>query len=315
VVKRMYIPKLNPQHVITFYWIAKEGGFGAASEKLFVTQSAVTQQMRTLEDQSGVKLFRIRKQRAYLTRAGERFFNYAEEFVHQLLTMENLLDTFSMHSLHVGIASTLMVYLMGILDTFKELHPSVQVSVYEGPSRLLLEELLDFKHDICFTGILSSFDNQLSGFRIPQVEKMVFVASPEFPLSTYIDVTWEELAHQPIIVPLEGSYSREVALSHFRGRGFEPVIGAELANIECLKELVRQKKGIALMFYPNVKRDIAAKKLRIIKVKGCDIRLGIDVRARRELILSPLMEAFVKLIKARFNSEIQELPTIAASNQ
>jgi len=69
------------------------------------------------------------------------------------------------------------------------------------------------------------------------------------------------------------------------------------------------------MFYPNVKKDIAAKKLRIIKVKGCDIRLGIDVRVRRELILSPLIEAFVKLIKARFNCEIQELPTITVSNQ
>lgn len=312
----MRIPKISPQHVITFYFVAKESGFGAASEKLFVTQSAVTQQMRALEAQFGVKLFKIRKQRAYLTKAGERFFSYAEEFVHHILTMENFLKAYRMNHLQVGIASTLTLYLMGIIDQFKELHPVVQVSVHEGPSLTLLEELLDFKHDICITGILNRACDCLSGFRIPQVERMVFVASPEFLLPAQTEVTWEQLASKPIIVPSEGSSAREAVLSEFRKRGLEPVIGAEVGNIECAKEFVRQRKGIAFMFHPNVKEDITAKKLRIIKVKGCDIRLGIDVLVRRELSLSPLAEEFVELIKARFfNCEVQDLTTLTAGKR
>ena len=300
-------PQLNPQHVITFYFVAREGGFAAASEKLFVTQSALTQRMGALEVQFGVKLFRIRKQRAYLTRAGERLFSYADEFVHHLLTMENFLKAYRMSQLHVGIASTLTLYLMGIIDKFKELHPSVQVSVREGPTLTLVEELLDFKHDICLTGTLCTSCNRLSGFRIPQVERMVFVASLDFPLAWDTEVTWEDLARQPIIVPSEGSDARKVVLSEFRKRGFEPVIGAEVDNIEFAKELVRQKKGVAFMFHPNVKEDIAAKKLRIIKVSGCDIRLGMDILVNPEISLSPLAEEFMKLIKARFNCEIREL--------
>ena len=79
----MRLPQLNPQQIITFYFVAKEGSFSTASEKLFITQSAVTQQIKSLETRFGVKLFRMRKQKAYLTDGGERLFVYADEFVHQ----------------------------------------------------------------------------------------------------------------------------------------------------------------------------------------------------------------------------------------
>jgi DNA-binding transcriptional LysR family regulator len=217
--------------------------------------------------------------------------------------MENSLKAHSLKYLHIGIASTITLYLMGIIDRFKELYPSTQICIHEGPSLTLLDELLDFKHDICFIGILNRVYDNLCFFRFPEVERMIFVVGPESPLDTHTDATWEELVNQPFIVPLEGSNAREVVLSEFRSRGFEPVIAAEVANIEFAKELVRQNKGVALMFYPNVKEDIAAKKLRIVKMGGVNIQLGIDIAVRRELTLSPWIEEFLELVKARFNRD------------
>ncbi len=191
----------------------------------------------------------------------------------------------------------------------------IPLSVREGPTYTLVQELLDFKHDICLVGAMSGICDHLHGFRIGQVERMVFVSSPDFRADTDTEVTWEELARQPIIVPAEGSDARRVVLSEFKARGLEPVIGAEVNNIEFAKELVRQKKGIALMFYPNVKEDIVTKKLKVIKVQGCDIRLGIDVLFNGELSLSPVTEELMKLIRERFNCKIQELGTVGATHQ
>ncbi|MCX5813766.1 MAG: LysR family transcriptional regulator, partial [Proteobacteria bacterium] len=80
-------PQINLQHIISFYYVAKEKSFSEAAEKLFVTQPAVTQQIRALEVQYGVKLVNIKKKRVFLTKAGERLFVYAEELLdHAIMT-------------------------------------------------------------------------------------------------------------------------------------------------------------------------------------------------------------------------------------
>ena len=288
---------MNLQHVISFYFLAKEKSFSAASEKLFITQPAVTQQIRALELQFGVKLVNVKKKRVYLTKAGQRFFAYAEELFNHAAMTENFLKSYRLNNLHVGISTTMLVWLMGIIDRFKELYPSVQVSVREGPSLVLVEELLDFKHDICVVGTLTKPDKKLRMIRFPKMELMVFVTSPEYPLARGCAVKWEELAHHPLILQSEGSLSREIVLQHFRSRKLAPLIGAEVDNIECVKRLAQQKKGIALMFLPNIADEIAKGALTAIPVEDCEIQLGIDIVMNKETALSPVAEAFLKILK------------------
>ena len=290
-------PQMNLQHVITFYFLAREKSFSAASEKLFITQPAVTQQIRALEFQFGVKLVNVKKKRVYLTKAGQRFFTYAEQLFNDAAMTENFLKSYRLNNLHVGISTTMLIWLMDIIDRFKEVYPSVQVSVREGPSLVLVEELLDFKLDICVVGTLTKPDKRLRMFRLPKMELMVFVASPEYPLTKSRAVTWESLTHHPLILQSEGSLSREIVLQHFRSRRLAPLIGAEVDNIECVKRLAQQKKGIALMFLPNIKDEIATGGLTVIPVEDCEIQLGIDIVMNKETALSPVAEAFLNIVK------------------
>jgi DNA-binding transcriptional LysR family regulator len=298
--------QINLQHVISFYFLAKEKSFSTASEKLFITQPAVTQQIRALELQFGVKLVNVKKKRVYLTKAGEKLFDIAGELLNQAITAENFLKGYRLNNLHIGIAGTLMVYLMDIIDKFKELYPSMQVTVRQGPSLVLVEELLDFRHDICIIGTLAKADEKLRIFRIPKVERMVFVASPESGLAGGHRVTWEDLIHHPLIIQSEGSLAREIVLQHFRSRGLKPLIGAEVDNIECAKKLAEQKKGIALMFLPNIREEITKGTLTIIPVEDSEIRLGIDILMNKETASSAVMDAFLNIIKEHFNYVLSE---------
>lgn len=296
---------INPQHVISFYYVGAEKSFSTASEKLCITEPAVHQQIKALELQFGVKLVYVKKKRACLTKTGEKLFSYAEEFFNQAVITENFLKGYTLNNLHIAIASSLLLYLMPIIDKFKELHPHVQVTIQEGPSLILGEELIEFKHDICLIGSFNKFE-KLSVFRVPEVEEMVFIASPQHPLSKATEVTWEDIARWPLIIQRDGSMAREILNQHFRERGLRPTIGTEVGNPECIKGLAREMRGIALMFSPSIRDDATLGRLKIIPLVDGPIKLDIDVLMNRELAMSPVAEAFLKVIREYFHHDIEE---------
>jgi DNA-binding transcriptional LysR family regulator len=290
-------PQINVQQLISFYHVAKEGSFSVASERLFVTQPAVTQQIKALEAQFGVKLINVKRKRVHLTEVGMRLASYAEEVVTRVMAAENFLTSYRLKNLHLGVATTLVRFLTPAIDRFKELHPAVTVSVREGPSLTLVEGLLDFRFDICLVGTLQMVDKSLRITRFPEVEKMVFVANPEYLGGEKSGLTWQELATYPLIVQPEGSTARAVLLKHLSERRLVPLIGAEVDNIECAKVLARQKKGLALMFFPNVHEEITQGRLAVIPVADGGITLGIDILRNEEMAASPVMEAFLGVIE------------------
>lgn len=292
--------QVNPQHIITFYYVGAEKSFSTASDKLCITEPAVHQQIKALELQFGVKLIYVKKKRACLTKTGEKLFAYAEEFFNQAVIAENFLKGYTLNNLHIAIASSLLLYFMPIIDKFKELHPQVQVIIQEGPSLILGEELLEYKHDICLIGSFNRFE-KLSVFRIPQVEEMVFIASPQHPLSKAREVTWEDIARWPLIIQRDGSMAREILNQHFRERGLKPSIGTEVGNPECIKGLAREMRGVALVFSPSVQDDAALGRLKIIPLVDGPIKLDIDVLMNRELAMSPVAAAFLKVIREYFH--------------
>jgi DNA-binding transcriptional LysR family regulator len=294
-------PQINVQQLISFYFVATERSFSVASEKLFITQPAVTQQIKGLEGQFGVKLVNVKRKRVHLTKAGERLASYSEEIINHVMMAENFLKSYRVSNLHIGVATTLTLYLTPIIDTFKELFSSVRVSVREAPSLTLIEDLLDFKFDICLVGTLQTINKRLHVTRVPRVEGMVLVATPDYPLVRKPEVKWEDLVDYPLIIQSEGSTAREAILQHFASRNLTPMIGAEVDNVECAKQLARQKKGVAFMFLPYIREDVALGKLTIIPVVDGEIRLGIDIVTNQEMPVSPILRAFMGLIDKHFN--------------
>ncbi|MGD9577790.1 MAG: LysR family transcriptional regulator [Syntrophorhabdus sp.] len=300
----MRLPHINPQHIITFYFVAKETSFSLASEKLCITQSAVTQQIKALELQFKIKLINVKRKRVYLTKAGEHLMGLAEQFLNQTMMIEDYLNSYTLNNLHLGIARSLTRYLTEIIEQFRELHPSVRVTVREGPSNVLAEELLDFQHDICIVGTLAQPNERLRVFRVPHVEKLIFVAGAACPLAVGQTAEWKDLARYPLILQSEGSLARTTVLNQFKSRGLEPVIGTETDNVEWAKDLVRQGKGIALMFLPNVKEELARGLLKIVPIADSEVSYDIDILLNREIPQSPVMEAFLAIVGEHFHYDL-----------
>ncbi|MGD0660631.1 MAG: LysR family transcriptional regulator [Syntrophorhabdales bacterium] len=296
----MRLPQINVQQLMTFYVVAKEESFSVAAERLFISQPAVTQQIKALDAQFGVKLVHVKRKRVHLTPVGEQLVGYAEEVINRVMAAENFLKSYSLGNLQIGVSCVLTPYLTPVIEQFKELYSSVTVSVREGPSLGLVEDLLDFKFDLCLVGTLPTVNKKLHVTRIPEVEKMVLVASPDYPLACTAEVKWEDLVHHPLIIQSEGSMARVAILRHFAKRNLTPFIGAEVDNIEFAKELARQKKGVALVFLPRVREEVAQGRLTIIPITDGEIRLGIDIVTNQERAVSPVLSAFLGLAEKYF---------------
>ncbi|MDR3568654.1 MAG: LysR family transcriptional regulator [Syntrophobacteraceae bacterium] len=300
--------QLNLHHVISFYFVAKEQSFSRAAELLSITQPAVTQHIRFMETQFAVKLVNIKKKRVNLTKAGERLLPYAEELFNQSVLTENFLKGYRYNHISIGIASPLVFFFTALIDHFKELYPSVRVTIRDGSSRPMVEELLDFRIDICIIGILFPYNDRLRLFRIPVDEQLFLVAAPDYPLLPDTPVKWSQLASHPLIIQSEGSASRAILLNHFKKRGINPLIGAEVNNVELAKQLARQKKGIAFMFEANIREEVEAGRLRVIPTEDGNIRMGgIDVLVNKEERLSPTVESLLAVIREHFKGCLHEM--------
>jgi DNA-binding transcriptional LysR family regulator len=298
-------PRVNLSQLVTFYLVAKEGGLSQAAEKLCITQPAVTMQIKTLEGHFGVKLITAKRNKVQLTKAGEMLLPYAEEIYQVAIKAEGCLESYSTTVLRIGVSAALTLYITPVIERFKDLYPAVRVKLREGRSIALVDELLDFEHDLCVVASLGGSNEHLTAYRLPHAEQMVLVAAPENPLAKKLRVTWEDVARFPLILHCEGSMARKVILDEFKHRGIDPSIGAEIDSVECMKQLIREGKGVALMFLPNVQKELDLQQLKVLPLPDGGARIGVDIVHRREVHLSRPCENFLSLVKKHFGAAIQ----------
>jgi LysR family transcriptional regulator, low CO2-responsive transcriptional regulator len=293
-------PHINLDQLVTFFFVARERSLSRASEQLCVSVPAVAKQMKCLEAAFRVKLISVRKKKIYLTNMGTMLFPYAEAVYHSSLKAESLLFS-SKNDLRVGVSFALTRRFLPVLDRFKEAHPSVAVTLRESSSLRLLAELLEFQHDLCIVATPSVISGELLALRIPQPERVFLVAAPGTPLAKKKRATWEDLNDYPLVLHGEGSLSRKLILDEFQRRGVRPFIAASVDGVEATKELVEQGIGAGFMTPCNIEEDVAIERLKIVPLKGGEVKLSMDIVLHRGVIQTVASRAFLSLIGEHFN--------------
>jgi DNA-binding transcriptional LysR family regulator len=291
---------INLDKLVTFFYVAKERSLSRASEKLCVTVPAVAKQIKSLEGLFRVKLISVKKKKIFLTNMGTMLFPYAEEIYHSSLKAESLLLSYR-NDLRVGVSFALTRRFLPIVDRFKEVHPSVAVTLREGSSLRLLAELMEFHHDLCIVATPSAISEELQAFRIPQPERVLLIAAPRTPLAKKEWVIWEDLNDYPIVLHGEGSLSRKLILDEFQRRGIRPFIVASVDGVEATKELVEQGIGAGFLTPCNIEQSLALERLKIIPLRDGELKLSIDIVIHRGVLQTSASKAFLSLIGKHFD--------------
>ena len=165
--------KLTLHSLVVFYFVAREESITAAAEQLCLTQPTITYHIRSLEKNIGIKLLDIRRQKVYLTHAGEGLFRYVSEIYQQMTSAEKYLESLKERSLRVGISATFSSTVVTAAAAFEELYPHVKLIVRNSPSFEVAQDVLNSQVDLGVVVRMDYGNPKLRTVAISEEEKLL----------------------------------------------------------------------------------------------------------------------------------------------
>lgn len=239
--------RLNPDQLLTFAAIVREGGVSAAAQRLHLTQPAISNQLRKLQDSIGEPLYQRAGRGIVLTGAGQRLYVAAQRLAEALDEAQALADSLAAAETgHIRIAAsqTTGAYVLpAIIVSFRKRAPGIDIELSSYNSREVAARLGDC--DLAFT----------EGLQVPQLpdgwraetlaeDEIVAVVRREHALAGMRSVTLQRLSAEPLIWRERGSGLREQVEQAFRAANLTPQVDMHLAGVAAIKEAVRQGLGV-----------------------------------------------------------------------
>ena len=281
-----------------FYYVATSLSFSEASKKLFISQSAVSQSIKTLEQKLGQPLFIRSTKKVQLTPAGSLLLKHIEPAISLISRGESqLLDsgTLGLGQLHIGASDTICRYLLvPYLNEFHKLFPNVPIKVTNATSIKCVELLDQRKVDLIVTNFPNSHLNH------SYIQKKicnfsdVFVANPNYFDYKGMEIPFEELKQDPILMLDRNSTTSEFLHNLFLQHQLELVPEVELSSNDLLIDLA--KIGLGIAFVPDYCLSPDDKDIYIIRTKEKMPARQIVVSVNTTLPVSASTEEFLKLL-------------------
>ncbi len=243
--------KLNPDHLLSFVALVQTGSVSVAAEARHLTQPAISNQLKRLQEAVGVPLYRRLGRGVVLTGAGETFYQHALAVQRSLQAAEAFAD--GLHGLSTGrvyIAASQTIagsLLPAALVRFRELAPRIEVFVDSGNSQQVFDQMS--RHDLGLVECPLPAD-------VPDCclveslgqDNIVAVMRSDHPLAEHAVITLDQLAAWPLIWREAGSGTRDVLEKAFMETlGRRPAIHISLGGVSAVLEAVRQGLGIGVV--------------------------------------------------------------------
>ena len=281
-----------------FYEIVREQSFTRAAEKLFLTQPAISLQIKALETELQEMLLERNRRQIRLTPAGEILFLHARDIFARLEEAHSdiaALKSVLRGRLAIGTSDTNCTYILpGLLAEFRGRHPEVELDIRNRMSpevgNLVLNDEVEFG-----LATLPVKHRDLFGEALFE-RRDVLICPPDHALGKRKRVGLKQIAEHPFLALERGSTSRQLLDELFRQEGLELQVEMNLGGIEILKRYVEIGLGIALVPEVAVEEEVAAGKLHALQVNGLVKRkIGlVEHKGRRR---SQATTAFLDLLE------------------
>ncbi len=294
---------INYELYKVFYHVATTLSFSEASKKLYISQSAVSQSIKTLESRLSQTLFIRSTKRVRLTAEGEILLRHIEPAVSLIRRGEaRLLDSASTGGqLRIGASDTICRYfLVPYIERFHQAFPGVHIKVINATSIQCTELLRNGQADFIVVNHPNAYLNHLWSIRSIKQFQDVFVANQSFAHLKNKRLSLAELSEYPLLMLNKKSTTSEFLHSIFQQHALELVPEAELSSNDLLIDLARIGLGIA--FVPDYCLPGQPDTLFIVKTRETLPARELAVVYNRKLPVSPAVNEFLNYFKPLQNS-------------
>jgi DNA-binding transcriptional LysR family regulator len=284
--------------LITFLEVAKLGSFSRAGQKVFRSQSAVSAQIRQLEQEYGDRLLDRSGKDVTLTPAGRVLLAYAERLI-QLRDESKL--AVSDHGgaprgkLVVGANEATCLYVLpDVFAKYCSLHPEVQLSIYRNFSYKIIEKLENGTIDVGIVTlpVKSPKLKTTSIFR----DQLMWMVNPQNPLAKHEVISVSEAAKQPMLLPKTG-YTRRLMDKLLRPHESDLQVRMELPSVGMIKSFVAAGLGVSLVSASFARDQVLAGRVKLIPPKEKELWRELGLAYRRDRTLTQAARTFITTVR------------------
>lgn len=282
-----------------FYTAARSGSFSAAARELFISQSAVSQSIKSLEESTGSPLFIRGPRNVKLTSAGEMLFSHVEQAYSLLKAAENKMlemQSLSLGEIKIGVGDTILRYLLiPFLQQFITDYPKIKIQIINRTSPGIIDSIKKGAVDFGIVTLpVEDKDIETAAFR--EVED-VFVASSRFNELNGKSVNMDELSALPLLLLQKESSTRRNLDKYFSSNGLNIIPEIELESMELLVEFSRIGLGIAHVLKESSAAQVSNGELFILKLTEPIPKRRLGVAKLRNVPLSSAASEFVAKLR------------------
>lgn len=244
------IESVDTKKLRMFVTVVKEGSMRRAADKLFLTPSAISHGIKSLEESLNTTLIDRSGSQLQTTATGQQFFTAAEDILSRL---ESVTTRFSdggsktaQQQLHIGLTNTACSYILpGVVREFRESCPDVALKLEIGDTDYLINLLNERKVDIAIAPIQRDYED----FEQIQVgeDELVYIVPPSHPWAKNSKLDRNTLAEQRIIMPSVSSNTYNLIDARYREIRLPLNPFIELNNENAIKELVALNMGTGII--------------------------------------------------------------------
>lgn len=255
-----------------FERVARRLSFTRAAEELYLTQPAVSMQIKQFEDMIGLPLFERMGRKIYLTRAGEELYQVSRAIAEQLEDAERLVEELKGTDggkLVVAVASTVHYFAIRLLAEFCQRYPKVKVSFKVTNRKGLLQLLDDNEADIVLMGQPPEDSDLVAEAFLDN--PLVVIAPPSHPLAKKRQISLMELNLENFIMRELGSGTRTSVEKFLADRGIRVATSMEMNANDAIKQGVEVGLGLGIVSAHTIDRELEDGRLVILDVESFPI--------------------------------------------
>lgn len=291
-----------------FEAVSRNLSFTLAAKELYLTQPAVSMQIKQLEEHVGLALLQQIGKKIHLTEAGKEMYQYARNAARELHEMGEIMEQFKglkTGRLEVTVATTANAFATRMLSKFNKQYEGSTVSLDVTNRERLLQQLADNEKDIAIMGkppedadlITEPFaDNPL-----------VVVAAPDHPLVDQQPIPLYMLQDQTFVVREQGSGTRTAMQRFFEEHNLSITSSMEMNENEAIKQAVQAGMGLGVVSIHTIELELETKRLVILDVEDFPIMRHWYLVHRKEKRLSPITQTFKDFVLKEGRSFLSQM--------
>ncbi len=280
-----------------FYETARYASFSKAAQRLYISQSAISQCIQQLETDLNAQLFVRSRRGVTLTKEGNILFQKVESALQSIEQGENLLER-AQHlesgELTIAAGDTITShYLLPYLEEFHKRYPDIRIEMANSYSQHMIQLVKEGKADLAFVN-LPVHDDELTIEPCLEIHD-IFVCNPEY--KTKSSYTWGDIADETLILLEKNSNSRINLEREFKNRGINLKPQIEIAAHELLIRFASIHLGVACVIEEFSKERLNAGLIKKMNLTPPLPSRSIGCAYMKNSPLSIAAHGFLELIK------------------